>query len=177
MQERNDLYQIMRNSDIYLSTYPMAGGLMTQYAVAAKRIPVTLLYDECGSGFILHPEKLKFEFDNMEDIVSFLDEFFSSENYKKECEYHLEDQLIEKNEFNKQVQKCLSQHSSDYEIQFGKIQTNNFRKTYLERLNLANYLLMWFDINNCILLRWFPFKFVAGLIIRIVKKYLISRIK
>lgn len=41
MPERKDLYQVLENVDLYLNTTPELGGLMTQYAAIAGRLPVT----------------------------------------------------------------------------------------------------------------------------------------
>lgn len=40
--ERKDIYQVIEACDLYLNTYPVGGGLMTQYAAAAGRLPLTL---------------------------------------------------------------------------------------------------------------------------------------
>lgn len=40
--ERQDLYQVLCHCDLYLNTYPLIGALMTQYAAAAGRLPLTL---------------------------------------------------------------------------------------------------------------------------------------
>ena len=44
----------LEKSYFYLSTYPICGGLMFQYAASAGKVPVTLKYDEdLTKGFLL----------------------------------------------------------------------------------------------------------------------------
>ena len=43
IDERKDLYAVMRQCTLYLNTYLMIGGLMTQYAEIAGRLPLTLV--------------------------------------------------------------------------------------------------------------------------------------
>lgn len=50
--ERKDLQMVMENVDIYLSTYPMIGGLMSQYAVMGGLVPMTLVHDDCAYGIV-----------------------------------------------------------------------------------------------------------------------------
>ena len=54
--ERKDLFQVMEHCFFYLNTFPLVGGLMMQYAVAAEKIPLTLRYNNDGSGILINQE-------------------------------------------------------------------------------------------------------------------------
>ena len=169
MDERNDLYQIMKHSDIYFSTYPMIGGLMSQYAIAAKKIPITLLHDDCGKGVILHQDKAFFEFKDPKKLIDFVHEILNDHDYKEQCENQLEGETISIDEFNQGVKDILDRQETKFKIDYNYIDTNNFQLTYIERLNFTAYLKLWFK-KDFLIFRHFPIRFMLGFMCRLVEK-------
>lgn len=132
--ERKDLYEMMRHSYLYLSTYPMIGGLMTQYAAAAGTLPMTLLYDDCGTGVLLNPEMAGIEFYDIKDFLNELDKCIEDVSYKNRKEENLKHQLITEKEFISGISDILNYQKTAFSISYSKVDTKNFRKTYLERM-------------------------------------------
>ena len=81
--ERPDLFQLLQHVSFYLSTYPICGGLMYQYAAAAGVEPVTLRRDDCNDGFLLHQDELHVIFDTMEELKQEIDRVLTDEVYRK----------------------------------------------------------------------------------------------
>lgn len=81
--ERPDLFQLLQHVSFYLSTYPLCGGLMYQYAAAAGIEPVTLRRDDCNDGFLLHQDELHVIFDTMEELKQEIDRVLTDEVYRK----------------------------------------------------------------------------------------------
>ena len=72
--ERKDLDAIFQRAKFYLSTFPLAGGLMTQFAIQNQCIPLTLCRGK-GSMFdikemLLKPQNAGFIFYSKEDIFT-----------------------------------------------------------------------------------------------------------
>lgn len=169
IEERDDLYQIMKHSDIYFSTYPMIGGLMSQYAIVAKKVPITLLYDDCGKGIILHQSKAFFEFKNQDKMLNFIHKLLNDTSYKEKCENELIGEIISIDDFNRGVRDILEEHKTKYKIEYAHIDTTNFQKTYIERLNTQEYFKLWTGKTINIFCH-FPIRFSLGAICCIIKK-------
>lgn len=82
---RSDISGVFENIDIYLNTYPIIGGLMSQYAVvkdkpligySSKNIPC----NKAEGLFINH--NIKFTYDDIDDFHSEMDKMISSKNYR-----------------------------------------------------------------------------------------------
>ena len=68
-RERRDLYHVMQHCYFYLNTYPLFGGLMTQYALISGRVPMTLLSEGKKCGVIPNEEQYGFTFYNYSSFV------------------------------------------------------------------------------------------------------------
>ena len=142
LPERKDLYQMMKRSYIYISTYPMIGGLMTQYAIAANTVPLTLLYDECGKGILLNPGDAEIEFTDLASYLNEIDRCLNDEVYMNQKKEKLKNQIISKSLFDDEVDRVLQVKNGNYSINYEKLDTSNFRKEYMQRLNKYD----WYDI-------------------------------
>ena len=113
--ERKDFLQVIKKSVFYLNTYPFFGGLMTQYAVVAGRVPVTLLHPEEKSGILLNEDNLGFLFHDFETLISSVDRMLNDKEYLQALENQLREALISEDTFNRQVQLLLDTGKTDYE--------------------------------------------------------------
>lgn len=77
LQERKDLNEILKRAKFYLSTYPLGGGLMTQYALMNNCIPLCLIEEKNNfnnpKSWLLHSEKIDFVFFNIEELLERVD--------------------------------------------------------------------------------------------------------
>ena len=167
--ERRDLYAVMQHATLYLNTYPMLGGLMTQYAAIAGRLPLTLLNcpDNSLDGLLLHHEKMQLEFTRAEDLVAEADKLLSDDNYRKQRERQLTDCVMNEDKFRHELGNLLEKGNTDFKFTVHNIDTTDFRRPYIYRFtvdSLANAI-----VNKKTVTIWW--KYPQLLIRRIKNKF------
>ena len=136
-QERNDLHQVLKHCFFYLSTYPLCGGLMYQYAASAGKIPVTLKYDSVSDDFLLEQDKLGVDFNTLDAVKEEFNRLFNDDQYRLEKEKRVKESVLDQQTFTEQLQKLMETHSTDYAITYKKIDTKAFRGEYIKNLSKA----------------------------------------
>lgn len=143
ISERLDLDEIMKRCYFYLSTYPICGALMAQYAVSNGKIPVTFtdgknLCDEVDSFFInTNGEKLSFY--NQQELYKEIDKMLTDSEYLSEQEKKWEKYLLHEEEFTAELDSLLQRHMTKYSKEIIDIDTVEFSNIYFESQN-NNYL-------------------------------------
>ena len=158
IEERKDLYQIMKHSYFYLSTYPMIGGLMTQYAVAAGTIPFTLIYDDCATGILMNSELIESEYREYQDFLRNIDSVLDSSKELEKRKAGLEKQLISPEQFKENLNRIVNDHESRFPYVNNHVNTENFQYTYLERMVWNVYCSLFLKRDKLFLVKFFPFK-------------------
>ena len=164
INERKDLFEMMRHSYLYLSTFPMIGGLMTQYAVSANILPFTLIYDECGTGVLLNPDELNIEFYDVNELLKELDRCIEDEHYMILKKRNLNSQLITEDMFKRGIFNLVEEKRTDFDIHFKYVDTEAFRKTYLERLSKKDIYSVFGKRKFFATSKYFPFELLQGLV-------------
>lgn len=171
--ERKDLHQILQHSYFYLSTYPVCGGLMFQYAAKAGKLPVTLKHSNISDDFLLNQESLGIEFSTIDEVYEEIDRLIKDEEYHKKEEQKMLQAVVSAEEFNKTVRelivgnyKCL-QH-----IKFTHIDTSSFRQIYMDEMTNEKINQLISKKENLFLLKYTPIRFVTGAVFKIIKKYI-----
>ncbi len=131
--ERKDLYQVMKNSDIYLNTYPMFGGLMMHYAAAAGKLPLTLKHGHDADGLLFNQASIGIEYDTMEDLLDDADRLLTDPAYLKEREARLDGCVITERRFETNLQRLLCSGETEFSFSLDKIDTEDFRAEYDRR--------------------------------------------
>lgn len=134
-KERRDLFQVMKRCCFYLSTYPITGGLMGQYAVAAGKIPVTLLNHEEGKLLINNADKIKAEYFDYDECIAFIDKLILDDKYREQLEKNTEQQLVTEEEFEHNLDLIIHNNVGK-DIIWKNIDIEGFTKTYLEVFDL-----------------------------------------
>lgn len=129
--ERRDFYQIIQRSLFYLSTYPITGGLMFQYAAKAGKLPITLRFDSEADGYLLDQQKLGIEAADMEQIKQLLHRVITDDAFRAEKEAQIKAAVIDEEIFLQQLQKILETGKSDYPIEMYPVDVTDLRKEYL----------------------------------------------
>lgn len=171
--ERKDFFQIIRKSEFYLSTYPISGGLMTQYAAAAGKLPITYTeLDENGKALreLLIDSQINFVFSDLKDLFCEIDKILNDCNYLNGMDVQLKNSVMTEKKFNDELKLFfLSGETSfqpvDYEVHTEYGVTCNILKE-----NQQYYRLFFQKKRWKILLRNFPVKFCVGLGIAIKDK-------
>ncbi len=174
--ERRDLDAILQKAKFYLSTYPITGGLMTQYALQNHCIPITLCDEIMGETdpktMMLEPHKVNFIFYKKEDVQLEIDRLMSSESYYLKRKTELEGQVISEEEFSRQLQ-CLLKHK---ETKFAKEQQNidmeKFLGIYRDNATYGKYCEIIYGSRNKWIYKKHPFVVQERRIREIINRYL-----
>ena len=140
--ERTDLYQIMEHIDVYLNTYPILGGLMTQFAVAAGKLPMTLVYDMVSEGVLMKSAEEEVFYRNRDLLMKELHSVLDNIEYRKEKERRITEGLISEYDFKQNLSLIIEHQKSNYEFDTS-IKYNPFQ---MHKLYEANYSLD--DLKN-----------------------------
>lgn len=135
-EERSDLFQILKKSRFYLSTYPICGGLMYQFAASAGKVPVTLKYGEDTEGFLINQNLLGIEFDNLNELYLEIDRLIINDKYCESRSKEMKKTVLSKDDFTNYLKSILEDEKNNLlNIEYADIKTDDFRNEYLTRLN------------------------------------------
>ena len=170
--ERSDLFQIMEHSDVYLSTYPMCGGLMFQYAAMAGCVPVTLKNGSISDGFLINQENIDVEFNDTEHLYSEIDKLLMDDEYSKNRSVLMKKSVVESQVFDEEVRKAIEdEKSSLFPVKFDNIDTNSFREWYIENLSKADVDAMFVHRKTVkVGIAYYPFRLFRGCVNSAIKK-------
>ena len=139
ISERKDLFSFMQNITIYLSTYPITGGLMTQYAAAAGKIPITLKFDSISDGFLIDQKKCQIEYDSIDGLVNDVSRLLRDKSYLKRRESLLKYSLSNSEIFKEELESILSTNSTNYDIDFTMPDVEKLQRNYRENFQIDKY--------------------------------------
>lgn len=163
--ERADLYQMMKHCTIYLSTYPMIGGLMSQYAAAAHKPPYTLLFDEGSSGVLLDAQKAQVEYEDENEMLDAISRVLNSSEDRELVYAKMQNQILTEYEFDEALERVIVNGEKVFEVHNCKnVETEKFQNTYIQRLSYKNYFKLFGkkDRRYWVIARYFPIKFLCG---------------
>lgn len=175
IEERKDLYQLMQHITLYLNTYPMIGGLMTQYAAMAKKIPLTLKHNHDASGILIDQNKRCYEYDSAESLVKDAIRLLEDEVYLSQREKLLDGGVISEAVFDRQILNLLENNKTDFAVSFfDDIDTESFRNDYKMRFDRKKIEGAVCSKKNIVLAAEYPCgyiqKIMGGGIKKILKK-------
>jgi len=137
--ERKDIWEVFNHCDLYLNTYPLIGGLMTQYACMAGKVPLTLKDkdDHCNDVYELMTEHFGVEcqFKSVEELEAAFDEYMRNLNKIQSDGERLKSAIITPLDFSNKLLRFLnnSEHKSDFRVY--EIDTKKFAENYIRRFN------------------------------------------
>lgn len=137
IDERKDLFQILRHWYFYLSTYPITGGLMGQYAVNAGRIPVTLLrHEECHL-VLENVSGLGCEFYSASEVLDFIDRIMRDDGFLEVKEKYIEENVlvIGKNMFADNLQQVLVKKQSYFSMEIQKVELGSYSNIFVDNFD------------------------------------------
>lgn len=161
--ERNDLYEVLKHSYLYLNTYPISGALMLQYAVIASCIPITLKreWDDDVSGILLHEDILGETFTNEGDLIREIDRLITDTGYKKQKEGCLSQMIIMEDDFENRLDQIIRNPVSPYKRELTRFDTEEFREIYRQNFNREKYLNNLITRDSRAIYRHFPKELIA----------------
>ena len=169
--ERSDLFQVLQHSVFYLSTYPMAGGLMYQYAAKAGKVPLTLRYDEMTEGILLNQESSDIEFDSLDSLFDEAQKLLIDEEYRNNRAIEMKKLVISENEFYNGMLQITEKGNSPYEIIFMLKDTSAFRNEYLKRQTFSDLDALIANKKNMkASIKYMPIRFAIGAYRKLAKE-------
>lgn len=107
--------EILKRAKFYLSTYPLGGGLLIQYALLNNCIPLCLT-DKGNAvtnpkSWLLHPKKADFIFYAMNDLLRKVDELMARRG-KADTDYA--QCVISPSEFRRELRNILEGRATSY---------------------------------------------------------------
>ena len=169
--ERQDLFGVLEHCLFYLSTYPVCGGLMFQYAAAAGKVPVTLRHDDISDGFLLDQKNLDIEFETIEKTLQEIQKLVEQPEYRKEKEEKISRSVLDPDTFAQRLQLLLETGdtgiSLDYTLPDVEKLQNMYAKNYTDK-QLRQDLVRR---GNGYLFARFPVDYALGLVMKLRKKW------
>lgn len=120
--ERKDLFQVMQNIDMYINTYPLGGGLMSQYSAIAGKAPLTFSTKGfCAVETLLDYEKLKLSTTDIDEFINMIDGYINKNKYSSDAyNEKLKASVVTEKQFGDNLNGIITCKISDY--QFKEIQ-------------------------------------------------------
>lgn len=171
-EERQDFFQVMEHSFFYLSTYPVTGGLMFQYAALAGKLPVTLRFDSEADGYLLDQQNLGLEAENMEQAKALLHRVFADETFRREKERQIKSAVINEEIFLQQLHQIIAAGKSAYPVEFYQVDVTDLRNEYLAACNLKSVASVLARKEFAVILPYLPLEFGAA-VLKIVRDKLL----
>lgn len=138
--QRNDIFECYKHSDIYLSSYPLGGGLMAQFAAHAG-LPILALANKESGGrieeMVCQKQWKDITLSNMEALVAEASRLINDEVYRKQRGQAMRNCVIDMEEFNHNFQKSVATGQSQYPMDLDE----NLELHYLnvkDKLKLEN---------------------------------------
>lgn len=147
--ERADICEVFRHCDIYVGTYPLAGGLMSQYAAIYKK-PL-LIYssenDRSVEGIVCTKKYKEFSFFSKEEFLKEGYKLITDPVYRSKKGEFYSELIMGQTDFRETFKYQLSLSSNDeYHVSHECIDYRKFCLEYVEKLN-EKYILGTFEVN------------------------------
>jgi hypothetical protein len=138
LAERKDINELFKKCDIYLGTYPYAGGLMSQYA-AINGKPIlayssSQLSGNFVEGIVCHHEIQQITYTDLDDFFAEAKKLCADKEYREQKGTELQKCVITSKEFEKRLYDILYRNYID---KFNKI-TIDYDKIYDLYLEVEN---------------------------------------
>lgn len=175
-KERKDINEVIKRCYFYLGTFPLGGGLMSQLAVANKKIPVAFterkyLTNNIDELFVNNDDN-EFTFYTLEDTYDEIKKLMESAEYYIQKTNELDNKLISTSEFSKLLYNIMENKNSIYNFRKYKIDINSFSQIYFDQENnyLHSYKNYFFARKNILVFILFPVRFFNKVIDKLFVK-------
>lgn len=160
--ERQDFFEIMKQCTLYLSTYPYNGGLMTQYALLAGKIPITLNHPGIEAELSIRHAETFWNYSSCEECLEEIKRLLTDDLYRRKQEEKLDRFLIEQTQFEKELQHILKHGCSLRKTEDKKVRFSGFLELPLENITGFKYCRLFFRKKGFYMIRLFPVKYLLG---------------
>lgn len=168
--ERTDFFEIMKRCTLYLSTYPYNGGLMTQYALSAGRIPVTWVHPGIESELTIRHGENSWNYATAQECLQEIKKLLEDDDYRRKREQNLNRFLIDEARFEEELQFILQTGKSMRETGDRVIAFEGFQNLPLENIRGLKYNRLFFRKHGLYMIRFFPWKYISGMLEAVLQK-------
>lgn len=169
--ERYDFYEIMKRCTLYLSTYPYNGGLMTQYALLAGKIPITLSCPGIEPELTVNHFNSFWNFTTFETCLEEIDKLLKNKEYRHQKEQLLSAFLLTKDQFSLELNHLLISGESFRSYKHEEAIFDGFQRLPVEYYVGTKYCRLFFRRGGFHLFRYFPAKYLVGLCTVVTEKF------
>lgn len=166
-EERKDFFQIMQRCKFYLSTYPICGGLMFQYAAAAGKIPITLKNGDFTGGFLFNQDRLKIEFAELDALLKEVDILLNDEKYLKYKNEIMLQSVMTLQMFEDEVKNLVNYGRSNIKYSLIKYDIENFKLDYYNSMNVYRLARLVSRYKKWIIISKYKYLFIWGRTLRL----------
>lgn len=180
---RKDITELMKHMDIYMGTYPIGGGLMTQIA-ASQGLPIVQFVSDGLSGSV--GEFIDCENRNQDFVFrneqKFYDEVLRLVNdpvYRKTKAEKLKNSVLTESEFQKQLSELLTTGRNIYHPDIYENDCSANRKNQIEVENFCSHDHSRIIIKSSYVRKKQPIKYlrnVVDFLFHVDKKWLVKKI-
>ena len=169
--ERPDFFEIIKQSILYINSYPMFGGLMMRYAALAHKVPITLKHEHDGDGILIDQEKLGIEYADFQEYLQEIDKLLTDGAYRKAKEELVSHAVVTEEIFAKNLDLIIKEHRTmrSYE-KVDRLDTTKFRAEYRARYKYADLCKSFAKRDNKFLVSYFPKECLYGAFVKIKEK-------
>nr|HPH12089.1 hypothetical protein [Thermotogota bacterium] len=176
-KERYDFIHLMEKCCFFLNTYPLAGGLMSQYAVCCGKIPLGLkdanfpIHD--FESVFLDTKGYKYSYSSINELCNEIEKLLCDDDYRLKRECQLTGMVISPETFTDELYNALEKKVNMFNPRIEEIDTTVEKELYIYRENnvLKSYRSFYVRKNYVRLSLGFPGYFVPGAIKKIITKY------
>lgn len=133
---RKDINAVFKNSDIYLSTYPIGGGLMSQYAAINSK-PILLYKSNQIENIICTKRKATYKLDTVEEFIAEAEKLITNKSYRLSRGTFFKSLILNQEDFRANFDKFFLK-TEFRESKFNNneiIDYSGFCNGYIERIN------------------------------------------
>jgi glycosyltransferase involved in cell wall biosynthesis len=179
---RIDINEVVAHCDIYLGTYPIGGGLMTQYA-AINGKPIVTFMDSDGNGNILNsffdinPNGfLKISFSDIEEFLLHINLLVNNKDFRKKIGEKIRSLVITPEQFEIELKQLINTQSNSRNIRTKNIDYDLIVNRYLKidkfRMNTSIIIILvrLLGIYSIVCIPARIIRFIPKLILLSIKK-------
>ena len=138
--ERKDIYEVFKHCYFYLNTYPLCGGLMTQYACVTGKLPLTLNdenehSDNDVSELLFGENKIKVQFSSFEELINKIDLYIQNPSELETDSKKINNAIITPEIFTNYLKEYLELHKNQISFVTYNIDIQQFMDQYISRFN------------------------------------------
>lgn len=170
-KERKDLFQVLQNVDMYLNTYPIGGGLMTQYAALAKKTPWMLMSNDEFQGILLEQDKRKFTFYDEKKFYNAIYSYIDDVNFRRKMDEGMANAVIDEEDFVQNLSNILRNGKSSYAISDIEIHPDKYLSIYKKQFNEYEIEKNLIKKDKRWLIRYAPAFYIHGVICKLLGKF------